>query len=178
MILPQGLPADPAVREACLALLLRAGGDLQRLVEGGEPASERGARQLARLPGVGGPGVPPLVLLSRCNPVGIAVVQTRAALQASVPALGRAAWLLFVHDDPFFADAARRLGTLDRPLGELPIWTCGAGTFLVLEPASDPLMVSARLVALETGELRAPRPEITPAMGPSRRPSVVGKLRG
>lgn len=176
IVLPQGPPADAGAREACLALLLRAGGDLQRVVEGVDPGSERAVRVLARLPGIGSSGAAPLVALTRCNPIALAVVQARLALEARVPALARAAWLLFVHDDPFFADAAAHLGALDRPLPELPIWTCEAGAFLVLQAASDPLLVAPRMMALESAPPSAARPAAPGPAPTPRRPSFAGKL--
>lgn len=162
-ICPQGLPADPTVREACVAVLLRAGADAQRIIEGDGWPLDRFAAHLGRLQalrGAGGAvGSAPLVVLTRTNPVALAVLQTRRQIEESVPELERAAWLVF-HDpalDPFFESSVAGIGTLEEGVdwASAPVWSAPHGyRFLIVGPHPDLLATVAERVAwLESGGL-------------------------
>ncbi|MBE7480972.1 MAG: hypothetical protein HS104_13445 [Polyangiaceae bacterium] len=155
---PQGLPAAPAAREACMAVLLRAGADAQRVIDGEGWSIERFAAHVARLKVLRGQYSSPLVVLTRTNPLALAVLQTRRVLEDAVPELERAPWLVY-HDpavDPFFESAVAGLGSVedvDWPLA--PIWYAPhAQRFLILGPHDKQLdIAAARVAALELAEV-------------------------
>ena len=124
VLCPHGLPHAPEAREQCFDLLLRCGGDLSRVFEASQGGMGRFATHLARIHDLDS-GDGPLVLLRRTNPLGLTLLHTRRALEEEIPKLGGASWLVFLDekDDPFFLDAASRIGAFDRELGGLPIWS-------------------------------------------------------
>jgi len=155
-IFPQGLPVDPAVREACVAVLLKAGADTQRIIDADGWPLDRFAAHLGRMQALRG-GASPLVVLTRTNPIALAVIQTRRQLEESVPELERAAWLVF-HDpglDPFFESSVAGLGMLEEGVEweSAPIWVAPHGyRFLIVGPHAQQLpMAAERVAALESG---------------------------
>lgn len=151
-LLPQGLPERADARERCMALLLRAGADTQRLIDGQGLPLERFARHIGKIAALRGPATP-LVVLTQTNPIALAVLHTRRVLADAVPELERAPWIVF-HDesaDPFFPSAALASGSFDVDYQFGPIWLTAPGhRFLVLSSDEGHLeFAPARLAALE-----------------------------
>lgn len=122
VICPHGLPRGTEPREHCATLVLHCGGDLQRVIEGVPGGLDRFVRHLERIRGLDAER--PLVVLTRTNPLGLGVLQTRRALEEAVPSLANAYWLIFVdeRDDPFFMEAAARLGPMVGDIATAPLW--------------------------------------------------------
>jgi hypothetical protein len=163
VLCPHGLPHAPDVREQCCDLLLRGGGDLQRVFEANPGGIGRFAAHVARIGDLDS-GDGPLVLLHRTNPLGLTILRTRRALEEEVPRLGRASWLVFIDekDDPFFLDAASRVGGFDRELDALPIWSApDLHRFLVVSRQNGDLTRMKERLA----ELQGERPPSDAATG-------------
>lgn len=136
-----------------MSLLFRMGADTQRMIDGRGMEVGRYAAHLARIGALRLPGSLPLVVLTRTSPFAASILQVRRVLEASVPPLACAAWIVF-HDelaDTAFPDIARTFGELDRELELGPIWCLPAGgRFLVLGNHPRQLdFVQARLATLE-----------------------------
>jgi hypothetical protein len=133
---PQGPPLQPNVESGCMDVILRCGGDLQRIIDSPTPTLEIFANHLRRLRALDADD-PPLVILHQTNPVVIAIIGTRRELQRRVPRLHGAAWII-LHDreaDPFFEQEALDLGSFDDPTLDAPIWSSPGGLhFLVARP--------------------------------------------
>lgn len=134
VLFPYGQPAE-GKRDACIALLIKAGGDLNRFLDGpwgDDPSSLRAESQflrcVARLNEVVSGSQPPFILLARTNPLPLAVQAKRRRLCEALPNLNRALWILFVvpTENPFFARNAAQLGTFDVDAYEparFTVWT-------------------------------------------------------
>lgn len=160
-----------------MSVVLRAGADTRRIIEGDGWPLERFAAHVARLHALRGVAAGPLVVLTRTNPIALAVLQTRRVLEDAVPELERAPWIVF-HDpgeDPFFETAVSGLGTLeDVDWSMAPIWYAPhAQRFLILGPHPKQLdIAAARVAALELADL----PESGPQ--PIRRGPMLAVSRG
>lgn len=154
-----------------MAVLLRAGADAQRVIDGEGWSLERFAGHVARLKVLRGSYSSPLVVLTRTNPLALAVLQTRRVLEDAVPELKRAPWLVY-HDpaaDPFFETAVAGLGSVeDVDWSMAPIWYAPhAQRFLILGPHEKLLDVAAaRVAALELSELPESGPQQLRRGGP------------
>lgn len=141
-----------------MAVLLRAGADTQRLIDGEGWSIERFVAHVARLKALRGAYSSPLVVLTRTNPLALGVLQTRRVLEEAVPELERATWLVF-HDpaaDPFFETAVRGLGAVeDVDWSMAPIWYAPhAQRFLILGTHPKQLdFAAARVAAMELSEM-------------------------
>jgi len=122
VLFPYGQPVDRDKRDACLALVLHAGGDLNRIHDGpwdSDPASEGAEknflRYISRIQEIVNGSRPPLVVLTRTNPLPLAVLAKRRRLCGAIKNLNRAPWAIFVDSvlDPFFYRNASKLGTFD-----------------------------------------------------------------
>lgn len=159
VICPHGLPRHVEARERCCNHLLHCDGDLQRVIEGRPGDLARFVEHLGRIRGLAD-GVPPLVLLTRTNPLGLAVLQTRRALEDAVPELADAAWLVFVDEleDPFFMEAASRMGSVVGGDGTAQLWFAPHHQrFLILGAREiDPEVLRGRLAQLGAAARSAP----------------------
>lgn len=153
LLFPHGQPKDAAARERCVELLLRAGGDLRRIIDGPRHPLAHFGRYVARVRGLAQEPAPPLVVLTETVPLAGAVLETRRRLEAMAPALQRASWIVFLDpvQDPGFESAAGHLGSLDVELDDVPIFTSREGArFLVLSrTVGDPKRVSEALRLFE-----------------------------
>ena len=147
---PYGLPDAETDREACTKFILRAGGDIDRLID--QPAAdiERFARHAARIPVLRDeePADRPIVMITRTTPLPLTTVAARRTLEAAVPSLRLAAWMVYVNisEDPFFDRAASELGVVNGDLSTAPIWVAGRHAFLVCSRAvTDFGLVRTRL---------------------------------
>ncbi|MEZ4230560.1 MAG: hypothetical protein R3B89_15405 [Polyangiaceae bacterium] len=135
ILAPQGLPEDEQLRTA----LWSAEGDLARIIDA--PRSSLGAyvEYLKKLRFLDG-GPPPIVCFVETRALGV-VLTARALLEEQLPILRRASWLLFLKDpeDPLFAAAAERLGTLDDAISSVPLWKSRAGKYFVVVPPTAPM---------------------------------------
>ncbi len=189
IICPHGLPCRLEAREHCSRLVLRCGGDLERVIEGVSGALERFLTHVSRIRAVAADGPRPLVLLTRTNPLGLAILQTRRAMEDAVPALADADWTIFVDecDDPFFMEAAGRLGTMVGDAASAPLWFAPHHQrFLVLGArALDSTELAARCAALHSPPpFVEPSPEaesctrlVAPRVGPDSVPPDDFALR-
>ncbi|MCC6646336.1 MAG: hypothetical protein IT374_12290 [Polyangiaceae bacterium] len=172
VLLPYGMPDAPAHREACASILLSCGGDIERMIDRPVDDLERFGRYVSRIPALREGAQPPIVLLTRTSPLPLTVVSARRSLERAAPALGRASWILFVtdEDDPFFADGARRLGTLSAEPSLAPLWVGPDGMpFLVTTPetrAHD--VISGRFLSLRAQAEKYRRGPVMTTRPPSR----------
>jgi hypothetical protein len=158
VLLPYGLPAEEAYRDLCTQFILRAGGDIDRMIDQPVNDIDRFGRYVARIPVLrAGTNEVPLVLLSRTAPLPLTVFNARRTLETHVPSLHGAHWMLFVsdEDDPFFEDGARRLGSLSGDLSSCPVWSVPQGIFLVTSPRGSPDDVAERLGQLDAATGRS-----------------------
>ena len=122
VLFPYGRPHADIHRGHCDGLLLRAGGDVRRFVE--PPIAELDAfiRYASRMSKAF--EQPPMVVLTRTNPIALTVVQARREIEAEIPELARARWFVYLspEQDPFFLGSAQSLGSLRGPLHRAPIW--------------------------------------------------------
>jgi hypothetical protein len=65
-----------------------------------------------------------MVVLTNTNPLALTVVDLRRRLEARLPSLRTARWMIYVdpESDPFFESSALRLGHLTGPMQEAPLW--------------------------------------------------------
>lgn len=147
-----------------MSVVLRAGADTRRLIEGDGWPLERFAAHVARLQALRGVAAGPLVVLTRTNPIALAVLQTRRVLEEAVPELERAVWIVF-HDpalDPFFETAVAGLGSVEDVAWSMaPIWYAPHGQrFLIFGPHEQQKHIAAaRVAALELAELPESGPQ-------------------
>jgi hypothetical protein len=122
VLFPNGQPAERDKRDACISLVICAGGDLDRIHDGpwhadpDGPDAEAGfLRYISRIQEVVNGTRPPLVVLTRTNPLPLAVLAKRRRICAALRNLNRAIWVLFVDPsrDPFFCSNASRLGEFE-----------------------------------------------------------------
>lgn len=122
VLFPYGQPVDRDKRDACSALVIHSGGDIGRILDGpwdSDPASEAAEtnflRYVSRIQEIVSGSRPPLVVLTRSNPLPLAVLAKRRRVCAAIRNLSRAIWVVFVDpvNDPFFCRNANKLGTFD-----------------------------------------------------------------
>jgi hypothetical protein len=141
-------------------VILRAGGDPNRVVDGPTVGIELFGRHLIRLSAVRHARLPPLVLLTRTSPVALAVVTARRKLEALMPKLERSPWLLFYdrHEEPFSIATAATLGKFDvDDPALLPVWTGpDARRYLFIDSEAANLdLLPHRLIELMEGDAPA-----------------------
>lgn len=158
-----------------MSVLLRAGMDEQRVIDGEGWTLERYAHHIARLTALKSDTARPLVVLTRTTPLALAVTQTRRVLEEAVPELERAPWLIY-HDpalDPFFQSAVEAAGVLDVDMEGAPIWVQDRHRYLILGPYERQLdIVPARIAAMDLLEVPISGSRII-----SRRPHSTGSMR-
>lgn len=122
VLFPYGQPVAQDGRDACMSLVLGAGGDLIRVYDGPwdrDPTSAEAEvsflRCISRIQEVVSGYRPPLVILTRTNPLPLAVLAKRRRICGAIKNLNRAAWIIFADPatDPFFLRNAGELGTFD-----------------------------------------------------------------
>ena len=137
VLFPHGQPAALPHRNRCLELLLRAGGDLGRIIDAPAGRIEQFATYCSRIRGIREGTEQVMVVLTRTNPLALTVLDTRSRLEAKLPMLRHALWVIFFspEDDPFFMASAERLGQVHGKLAGAPFWEGPRGRrFLVLSP--------------------------------------------
>lgn len=146
----------PEARERCFQVLLHCGGDVERVFEKHAGGLADFAAHLSRIRSLDAADKP-IVLLCQTNPLALAVLKTRRALEDAVPKLARAVWVIHFdeEEDPFFVGAASMLGTLDRDAAEAPLWSAPDDwRFLVVSSKlRDLRILRDRLYELEAAEL-------------------------
>lgn len=173
-LLPYGLPEREDHREICVRILLRIGGDVDRLID--QPANdlERFARYVARIPSLRDEGAveSPIVLLARTSPLPLTVLNARRVLESRVPALRGACFVLFAtpDDDPFFREGAERLGVLSGELEESALWLGPDGApYLVVTPdLTDTTLLDLRMEQLRTHMAKLRRAGGPPTVRPPK----------
>jgi len=115
VLYPYGQPSAAEPRARCAEFVWGLGGDMQRMIDGPFSNLDRFSRYVRHFEDeINRPDAPAIVVLTRTNPLGLAVMNVRRKLEQTLPALRRATWVLIVDpaEDPFFVESARKLGTL------------------------------------------------------------------
>ncbi|MBI5654629.1 hypothetical protein HZC53_03190 [Candidatus Uhrbacteria bacterium] len=114
-LFPSGQPVTPKNRDLCSALLLHCGADILRFLDGPWSSQEQFIRYIVRFDEIVSGQVPPFVVLTRTNPLGLVVTNVRRRLCQVFVNLKLALWVIYVDpdEDPFFFANAARLGTFD-----------------------------------------------------------------
>ncbi len=134
VLFPQGQPDSQEHRDRCAELVFWCGGDVDRFIDSPTETLDAFASYLGRIKGV--PGDQVLVALTRTSPLALTVVDTRRRLEAWLPILRAARWIVYLDRsfDPFFEATATRYGHLSGSLAEAPVWVGPGDTpFLVLD---------------------------------------------
>jgi hypothetical protein len=140
------MPANGESRERLSQLLLRCGADLQKIIDATQGSLETFAEYVAGISALASGKHAALVVLTRTHPPLEAIVQTRRMLQARVPTLERALWIIYADSltDPLAHESLRDIGQLDGPLLEAPIWLGpDAQRYLVISPLVQPQIEAA-----------------------------------
>jgi len=138
VLYPYGQPVAPEQRACCDSFVWGLGGDYQRVIDAPTSNLDRFGAHVRRFQtALTVSDAPAIVVFTRANPLGLAVINARRKLELLLPALQNASWVLFVDPvcDPFFMDSVRKFGTLvDRPPDSIE-WTTAAGaSFLIAKP--------------------------------------------
>jgi hypothetical protein len=95
--------------------------------------------------------VEPLVVLTKTNPLPLAILHTRRRLERALPALHHARWMIYLRpeEDPFF-DSSAALGWLVGELHTAPVWVGpNMERFVVIsKQVDDPLTLRNRMASL------------------------------
>lgn len=137
VLFPQGQLAGEDQRARCAELILWCGGDVGRVIDAPVDTVDAFASFLLRIRGVKDGSEQVMVVLTNTNPLALAVVDLRRRLEARLPSLRTARWLIFVdpQTDPFFESSALVLGHLTGPMEESPLWIGPQDSpYLVLSP--------------------------------------------
>ncbi len=112
VMFPYGQPSNAAVRERCTRLLIDLGGDVRRLIDGPFSDLEQFIRYAGRLQLPHGDAV--IVVLTRANPLTLAVINARRRIEVGIAVLKDARWVLAIdpEHDPFFLQNAASLGSI------------------------------------------------------------------
>ncbi len=112
---PYGQSADPKLRTACEAALIKCGADTQRIFDGPWRNEEHFITYASRLCSALDSSSPAIVALARSNPIKLHILGKRKLLCQSLPFLNRALWIIFI--DPWverrFFISATELGVFD-----------------------------------------------------------------
>ena len=140
---PYGPPQHSETAERYSGALLQCGADLQRIFDDPRGSVAAYAQHVCAIRALANRELSALVVLTRCVPVLESVVGARRVLEAKIPALENAAWLIYCDPlrEPSSFTALSQGGTLEDDLERAPIWKGPDGLrYLVLSP----------LIALET----------------------------
>lgn len=140
VLFPQGQPASSVHRDRCTELVLWSGGDVGRVIDAPTTSIEVFSTYLQRIRGLQDGSESAIVVLTRTNPLALTVVDLRRKLEARIPSLRTARWVIYLdmEQDPFFTTMAPRLGHLTGDVGEAPVW---------LGPLDTPYLVLASTLA-------------------------------
>jgi hypothetical protein len=124
VLFPQGQLAGEEQRSRCDELILWCGGDVGRVIDAPVDTVDAFASFLQRIRGVRDGSEQVMVVLTNTNPLALTVVDLRRRLEARLPSLRTARWMIYVdpESDPFFESSALRLGHLTGPMQEAPLW--------------------------------------------------------
>lgn len=130
VLLPFGQPDNEEHRSFCAEVCVRLGGDVARILDGPFGGIEHFISYAMRINSISDGVEAPIIALTRTNPLGLMVVNARRRIEAAVPALVRASWLVLVDAgwDPFFEANARGLGEIDGDPASGATWTLTEGS--------------------------------------------------
>ena len=140
ILYPQGQPTQGALQERCLQYALWCGGDIARVVDSPVTSLDVYCRYVSRVRDLLEGKEQAIVILTRTNPLALAVVSLRRQLECRMPTLRTARWLIFLvpGEDPFFLQMATRLGHLSSGVQDAPVWTGPENSpYLVLTPSVE-----------------------------------------
>jgi hypothetical protein len=174
---PYGPPQHPETAERYSGALLQCGADLQRVFDDPRDSIAGYARYVSGIRALKSRELSALVVLTRCVPVLEAVVVARRTLEAKLPALENAAWVIYCDPlrEPSTFTALSQSGSLQDDFESAPIWKGPDGLrYLVLSPlipleAEQNLLHRVRLVEYGTVGESGPVPVNA---HPSERPTV------
>jgi hypothetical protein len=174
---PYGPPQHAETAERYSGALLQCGADLQRVFDDPRGSIAAYARYVSGIRALASRDLSALVVLTRCVPVLEAVVVARRTLEAKLPALENAAWIIYCDPlrDPSTFTGLSQGGTLLDDFESAPIWKGPDGLrYLVLSPlipleAEQNLLQRIRLVEYGAVGESGPVPVSAP---PSERPTV------
>lgn len=172
VLFPQGQAPDADDREHCTRLVLAAGGDVARFLDSPAESLDRYIHLLSRIHDISSGAVAPIVVLTRTNPLPLAVLHTRRRLERAVPHLRAAHWMIYLRPDhdPFF-DSSASLGWLVGELNAAPVWVGpNMEKFVVISRRVDDVeRLRSRLASLGRDEDRRKRGSDPPRSGPVAR---------
>lgn len=130
-----------AERAIAFSVLLRLGGDVQRIFEPGSKNASQFAAYLKRLRISTEGDESPLVVITETLPLFSCVLNCRTTLVEAIPALASAIWLIWYDGrrDITFRGAAEQIGAFDHPsMDEFPILKLrdASQRFLIVTPMS------------------------------------------
>jgi hypothetical protein len=174
---PYGPPQHSETAERYSGALLQCGADLQRIFDDPRGSVAAFAQHVSAIRALSSPDLSALVVLTRCVPVLESVVTVRRMLEAKVPVLENAPWLIYCDPlrEPSTFTALSQGGTLEDDLESAPIWKGPDGLrYLVLSPLIPPeaesnLLNRVRLVEYGTVGESGP---VAISPHPSERPTV------
>jgi len=136
VIAPLGLPSEPAAEERCAELLLRCGADLGRVFEADPERLGPFANHLAQIRELREGSLHVLAVMCQSLPLA-RMTATRQALEARIPSLAKAAWVIFADPsrEPSCLEEIASEGTLNGAVWEAPEWKTPEGQrYLFLIP--------------------------------------------
>ena len=122
---PQGPVPDSESAAACVEMMHRSGGDLQRLFDGPSTDVESFINHVSRLPVVKNGNERPFVVLTDTENPTATVSDVRGVIERAVPQLAAACWVIYVTaaDRQRFISVAATAGSFDDELSPAPMWT-------------------------------------------------------
>lgn len=135
VLFPQGQPQSTRHRDRCLERVLWCGGDIDRIIDAPIATLDMFIGFASRIRGLRDGNEQALVVLTKTNPLALAVVSLRRQLESRLPPLRSARWMIYLDTDadPFFGATAVRLGHLTAELSQAPIWMGPEGSpYLVM----------------------------------------------
>lgn len=149
VLYPYGQPLECEDRPSCAEYVWSLGGDSQRIYEAQDSNLDHFCRYIQHFEeAIASPDAPAIVVLTKANPLGLAVINARRKLERMLPALLTATWVLYVDPvyDPFFLDSARKCGTFVYQNQQSLQWIGPGGAIFLI---AMPTVVDERRVAAQ-----------------------------
>lgn len=174
IIFPHAPVWTDAERAPAYRILIRLGGDVQRIFEPGSKNASQFTAYLQRLQIPVHRDEVPLIVLTETFPFPSMVPNCRSKLVEAIPALGSGIWLIWYDGrrDIAFRAAAEKMGSFDLPsMDEFPILELPGS-----EQAPAQRFLIATPMSVDVSLLEAPR--VRQLFPPPRRPSgLMPKLK-
>ena len=155
ILYPLGQSAREDVRDRCLEMVRRLGGDLSRVTDSPSATLDEFVTHIGRIKKNFIEREPPIVVLTKITPLTLMVVSPRKRLVESAPVLVHSEWIIYYDpiEDPQFLSAANDLGSFDRDFKHAPYWV-GPGElrFLVLSPFIDDMSILDQRITMRAAK--------------------------